>query len=130
MFLEIAKLVILIGGIALLSPFGLIVASGAVGFAFGLTAIAGVLLVLREGVSPARLIVGFIQPVIACGVMAVVVWLVNRALLAADIGHPAIRLCAMIVTGAFAYVSAALVIARESSRDLLQLVKKALHRGA
>lgn len=130
MFLEVAKLVILIGGIALLAPFGLLVASGAVGFAFGLTAIAGVLLVLREGVSPWRLIVGFMQPVIACGVMAAVVLLVNRGLLAADIDHPAIRLCAMIVTGAFAYVSSALVIARETSRDLLSLVKKALHRGA
>ena len=130
MFLEVAKLVILIGGIAVLAPFGLVVASGAVGFAFGLTAIAGVLLVVREGVSPWRLIVGFIQPVLACGVMAVVVLLVNRSLLAADIDHPAIRLCAMIVTGAFAYVSSALLIAREGSRDLLQLVKKALHRGA
>jgi PST family polysaccharide transporter len=128
MLLEIGKLVVLIGGIAALNSFGLLVASGSVGIAFGATAIAGVLLVVREGVSVRRLLVGFMQPVLACCVMALVVWLVYRGLIALDVTHPSVLLVAMVLTGAFSYVCAALVIARESSRDLLQLVKKALRR--
>jgi len=128
MALEVAKVVILIGGIALLQPFGLLVASSSVGVAFGATAFAGVVLVTREGASPARLFVGFIQPVLACGVMALVVWLVHDGLVALDLDHPGILLSAMVVTGAFAYVCAALVFARETSRDLLTLLRKALHR--
>jgi PST family polysaccharide transporter len=130
MILEVAKLILLIGGIAALHAFGLIVAAGAVGIAFGVTCIAGVVMVAREGVSSARLFMGFLRPVLACGVMAVVVGLVHRGLDAVGIAAPAIHLSAMVVTGAFAYVSTALVIARETSRDLLALVKQALHRGA
>jgi PST family polysaccharide transporter len=129
MVLELAKIVILLGGIALLAPYGLLVAAAAVGIAFGVTAIAGVALVTREGVSAVRLAVGFVQPVLACGVMAGVVLLVERALTAIGVDHPAILLVAMIVAGAIAYVAAALVIARSASRDLLQLVKKALRKA-
>ncbi|MDQ3337677.1 MAG: oligosaccharide flippase family protein [Myxococcota bacterium] len=130
MILEIAKMVILIGGIAILHPYGLLVASGSVGFAFGLTAIGGVLLVVREGVSASRLFIGFIQPVLACGVMALVVYLVHEGLRSIGLDHPAILLSAMIVTGGLAYVCAALLLARETSKDLLALLKKALHKGA
>ncbi|HLL24166.1 MAG TPA: oligosaccharide flippase family protein, partial [Kofleriaceae bacterium] len=130
MILEVAKVILLIGGIALLHRFGLVIASGAVGVAFGVTALAGIALVTREGVSPSRLFLGFIQPVIACGVMAATVWLVRIGLVRVGLGHPAILLVAMIATGAIAYVSAALVLARETAKDLLGLVRKALHRGA
>lgn len=128
MILEVAKVGLLIGGIALLAPHGLLVASGAVGVAYGATAIAGVLLVTREGVRSSRLLAGFVRPLLACGVMAGAVWLVKRGLMATGIEHPAIYLVAMIVAGAIAYVAAALVIARDSSRDLLGLVKKALRK--
>ena len=128
MLLEVVKVAILIGGIALLHPFGLLVASGSVGVAFGVPAIVGAFLVTREGVSPTRLAIGFLQPVLACGVMAIFVWLVHEGLVAIDLDHPAIQLSAMVVTGALIYVGAVLVIARERSRDLLGLVKQALHR--
>jgi hypothetical protein len=39
-------------------------------------------------------------------------------------------LIAMIAVGAIAYVAAALVICRETARDLLSLVRRALHRPA
>ena len=70
MFLEVAKVGVLIGGFFALQPFGLRWAATAVGIAFGLNAIAGVWIVSREGPSPRRLVLGFLQPLLACGVMA------------------------------------------------------------
>jgi PST family polysaccharide transporter len=128
MWLEIAKVGLLIGGIAALAPLGLRTAAGAVGIAFGATAIAGVALVVREGPRPAKLLVGFLQPLLACGVMGCAVWLVGRGLDAAGVTRPMVYVVVEIVAGALAYTVAALAIARESSRDLLQLLKKALKR--
>jgi PST family polysaccharide transporter len=128
MVLELAKVVLLIAGIAVLQPLGLRVASGAVGLAFGATAIAGILLVMREGPSPRRLLAGFLQPLAACGVMMAAVLGVRYLLLQADLDHPALLLFAMVLTGAAAYVIAALALCRATARDLIDLVKKALRR--
>jgi PST family polysaccharide transporter len=130
MFLEVAKVVVIVGGIAALAPFGLRVAAGAVGIAFGATAVAGVIIVARgpDGPSPWRLFVGFFQPLVACAVMAGAVLGVHLALRVAGFDHPAIYLVAEIAAGAIAYVAAALVICRETSRDLIGLLKKTLRR--
>jgi lipopolysaccharide exporter len=128
MLLELAKVAVLIGGMFLLRPYGLRVTAGAVGLAFGFTAIAGVAIVAREGVSPLRLAIGFCQPLGACAVMAVAVWLTHRGLVQADLDHPAILLVAEIVVGAIAYVAAALVLCRATTRDLLGLFRRALRR--
>lgn len=138
MVLEIAKLGLLIGGIAALSrianasdelrPYAVQIASGAIGVAFGATAVAGIALVMREGPSPRRLAQGFLQPLAACGVMAAVVWAVHAALRALGVEHPAVLLAAMIAVGAAVYVGAALVICRDTVRDLLSLVKRAVRR--
>ncbi len=128
MVLELAKLALLTIGIVILQRFGLRAASGAVGIAFGLTAIAGVILVSREGPSPGRLVAGFLQPLAACAAMAAAVSGTHRGLLAIGWDHPAILLAAMIVVGAGSYVVAALVICRDTARDLLGLVKQALSR--
>ena len=128
MFLEVAKLGLLLGGIALLSPYGLRVASSAIGIAFGLTAIGGVLMVMREGPSPAKLFVGFMQPLLACGVMAAAVLGVHHGLRVAGIEHAWIYLIVEILVGAIVYVAAALVICRETSKDLLGLIKQALRK--
>jgi hypothetical protein len=68
------------------------------------------------------------QPLAACGVMAAAVLGVREVLIALGAEHPAIYLFPMIVVGAAAYVGSALVIARETSRDLLSLLKQALRR--
>ncbi|CAN5751247.1 colanic acid undecaprenyl disphosphate flippase WzxC [soil metagenome] len=128
MFLEVAKVVILIGGMTLLAPYGLRAAAGAVGIAFGLTAIAGIAVVVREGVSPYRLFLGFFQPLLACMVMAVAVYLTYRGLIAVGLSHPAILLVGEILVGAIAYVAAALLLARETAVDLLSLLKRALKK--
>ena len=129
MFLEIAKVGVLIGGIGMLSPHGLRVASSAVGIAFGLTAIGGVAMVMREGPSPKRLFIGFLQPLAACAVMGAAVWLVHHGLRAADVGHPVVYLLTEIIVGASAYVIAALILCRATSKDLLGLLKQALKRN-
>ncbi|MGE0545960.1 MAG: oligosaccharide flippase family protein [Kofleriaceae bacterium] len=128
MFLELIKIVLLLVGIAVLQRFGLRAAAGAVGVAFGLTAIAGISVVVREGASWTRLFVGFFQPLVACGVMAVAVFGVEYALAQGGIDHPAIRLVVGIIVGAVTYVSVALVVCRSTAKDLLQLLKKALKR--
>ena len=124
MALELAKLALLLLGIIVLQPFGLRAATFAVGIAFGVTAIGGVVLVMREGPSPRRLLAGFLQPLAACAVMAAAV-LGVRELLAGHV-HTGVLFAAMIATGAVAYVVAALVICRATARDLLALVKQAL----
>ena len=128
MVLEVAKVGILIGGIWLLHGFGLRVAAGAVGIAFGATAIAGVVLVSKEGPSVTKLVTGFVQPLLACGVMAAAVYGTYLILTNLGVTHPAIQLVAMIVAGAVAYVPAALVLCRETTKDLLQLLKRALNK--
>jgi len=128
MFLELAKVALLLGAFVLLHRFGLRAAAGAVGFAFGATAVAGVFVVVREGVSPVRLFVGFMQPLIACGVMAAAVTVVRLVLFALGIDHPAAVLVIEIAVGAVVYVAAALRVARETSRDLLDLVRRAIRR--
>jgi lipopolysaccharide exporter len=128
MFLELAKVAFIIIGIGVMAPYGLRVAAGAIGIAFGLTAIAGIAMVVRHGASPARLAAGFLRPLLACAVMAAAVWLTGRGLEAVGVEHPSIYVIVQIVVGAIAYVGAALVFARETSKDLLQLLAKALKK--
>jgi lipopolysaccharide exporter len=128
MLLEIAKLVMLLALIALLQPWGVRAAAAAVGIAFGLTSVAAVIMVMREGPSPRRLLVGFLQPLTACGIMGGAVYGTWRLLELLGVDYAAIQLAAMIAVGGISYVIAALVICRESARDLLQLLRKALKR--
>ena len=130
MFLEVGKIVLLIGGIIILQPYGVRAAACAVGLAFGATAIAGIALVAREGPSPRRLLVGFLQPLAACGVMAAVALGARAALVGAGLSEPGLLLVVMIVTGAITYVGAALVICRATALDLLDLMRRAIRRPA
>jgi lipopolysaccharide exporter len=128
MFLEIAKVVFIIAGIGVVSQYGLRVAAGAVGVAFGLTALAGVAMVVRHGPSPTRLAAAFLQPLAACAVMASAVWLAQMGLRGLGVQQAWLYLIVEIIVGAAAYVGGALIICRETSRDLLGLLKKALKR--
>lgn len=128
MFLELLKIGLLILGIAALHPFGLEAAAGAVGIAFGFTALLGIWVVVREGASWRALLSGFARPLLACGVMALAVLGVDRVLVALGWDYPIIQLVVEIVVGAVAYVIAAFAFARETAIDLLQLLKKALKR--
>jgi hypothetical protein len=129
MFLEIAKVAFIVGGIGVTAQWGVRASAGAVGLAFGLTALAGIAMVVRHGPSPTRLAAGFIQPLAACAFMAAAVWLTHMGLRATGLSHPSVYVLVEIVVGAVAYTGAALVLCRETSRDLLQLLAKALKRS-
>ncbi len=134
MVLEVVKVVLLLAGIAVLSRFGVRVAASAVGITFGGQAIIGVMMVTAHGVggtrpSVARLAIGFLQPLLACGMMVAGVYGTHVLLGALGNDMPLIELVSEIVVGALVYVVSALVIARETSRDLLRLLKRALKKS-
>jgi PST family polysaccharide transporter len=122
MYLELIKLAILIGGLVLLAPFGLRVASCAVGLSFAVTAFGGFVKIAREGVSGRALLDGFVRPLLACAVMALGVFAVHSTCRALGMQHPATYVVADIIGGAAVYVLAASVIARRSSRELVALI--------
>lgn len=131
MVLELAKLIVLLAGIAALARFGLTAAAAAVGVAFGASALAGVALAgggAHGGPSRARMLAGFVRPLAACAVMAASALGVRALLACAGCEHPGVQLAAMVVVGAVAYVGAALAICRDAARDLLELTRQALRR--
>jgi O-antigen/teichoic acid export membrane protein len=127
MWLELAKVILLIGGLFALRGFGLHWAATAVGIAYGVTAIAGVFLVAQEGPSIKRLAIGFMQPLIACAAMAGAV-LGVRQVLGDSGGHPGLLLLAEIGVGVVVYVGVALVVCRSTAMDLLRLAKAVIKR--
>jgi hypothetical protein len=126
MSLEIGKVVVLIGGLFALSGFGLRWASTAVGISFGLNAIAAMWMVSNEGVSPRRLAAGFVQPLLACAVMAAAVIGVRQALTGRT--PAAAQLVLEIATGAVVYVGAAFVFCRATARDLIGVARSVVAR--
>lgn len=126
MFLEVGKLVVLLGLMALLAPLGLHWVASAVGVSYGLMCIAGIALVSREGPSWRRLLVSFVQPLAACVVMAAVIEVIEQPF--GHLLHPGIQLPLEIVAGGVAYVAAALVLCRATVRDLLDLARRARKR--
>jgi len=131
MYLELAKLGILFGGIAILQQWGIRAAACAVGVAFGTNALVGIWVVSTgDGPtpSPARLLSGFVRPLLACGAMAVAVLGARWLLSSAGITDPAIRLPVEIAVGGLAYVPAAFVFAGPIARDLIVVLRQ-LRRG-
>jgi PST family polysaccharide transporter len=128
MFLEVGKLALILGGIVVLAPYGVVVAAGAVGFAFGVSAVLGVVMVVvddrQHGPSPRRLLLGFAQPLLACAAMAAAV-LVLRFQVLQGSGLPAIAtLLIEVVVGGLVYVATALVVCRTTAKDLLSMLSK------
>jgi PST family polysaccharide transporter len=130
MYLEVVKIVMLLGGMLALSPFGARVAAGAVGIAFALNAVLGVWLVLHNGPRPRVLIEGFLRPLFAAGVMAGAVLAVRFALEDAGVTRTGVLLAAEIVVGAVIYVGVALVVCRDTARDLLRVLRDLRKRRA
>jgi hypothetical protein len=124
MWLEIVKLGVLLLSIALLSRWGLEAAAAGVGVAFGFAAIVGVWAVLGDGPSPVKVARGFLEPLLACGVMVAVVLAMRHALVG-SVG-PWAELVLEIAVGGATYVVAALVICRGTARDFLTLAKGVL----
>jgi PST family polysaccharide transporter len=128
MYLEMLKIVTLLGGMLALSPFGAHAAAGAVGAAFAINAVLGVWLVLQNGPRPRVLIEGFLRPLFAAGAMAAAVLAVRFGLQELGVEQVGMLLVAEIVVGAIVYVGVALVVCRDTARDLLSVVRQVRSR--
>lgn len=130
MYLEMLKIVCLLGGILVLSPFGIQVAACAVGFAFAVNAVLGVWLVLQNGPRPRVLIEGFLRPLAASAIMAGAVLAVRFSFQRYGLDHPGFLLLIEILVGAAVYVPVALVLCRDTTRDLLGVLRDLRKRRA
>jgi hypothetical protein len=130
MVLELLKLILLFGCIAAFSSLGPVWTAASVGIAFGVQSIVMIGLVIYTDGVPARPVIGAVlRPLAACGVMAAAVLGVRHGLAALGVDEATAVLPLEIAIGAAVYVAAALVIAGPTSRDFLQLLRRALKRG-
>ena len=131
MLLDLLKLVLLFGGIVALSPLGPVWTAGAVGIAFGGQSLIKIGLVVRTDELPLRpLASAVLRPLAACAVMAAAVLATRSGLEALGVESIGVRLVVEIAVGAITYVVAALIVARSIALDFLQLLRRALKRGA
>ena len=131
MLLDLLKLVLLFGGIVVLSPLGPVWTAAAVGIAFGGQSLIKIGLVVRtDGLPVWPLASAVLRPLAACAVMAAVVLAVRSGLDALGIESVGLRLVLEIAAGAVTYVVAAFVVAGSIARDFLLLLRRALKRGA
>lgn len=130
MVLEALKLVLLLGCIAAFAKLGPLWSAGAVGLAFATHALVmAVLLVRVDRIPAADLASAFFRPLLASLVMGAAVLGARQFLLAHGVTSRLLLLVIEITVGALVYIPVALVVARETSRDFISRVKKALHRG-
>ncbi len=129
MFLEVAKIVLLMVGIAVFSPWGVRASAAAVGLAFGASAIAGIGMVASDGVSLARLVRGFFEPLAACALMCGVVLAVRYGVPGFEHLHPVAKVAIEICLGGVVYTAAALVLCRATANDMLGLLRGAIKRS-
>ncbi|HEY2405115.1 MAG TPA: oligosaccharide flippase family protein [Polyangiaceae bacterium] len=126
-WLELWKLVLLIGGICTFGRISPEWTCAAVGVSFGLHGLASLWVVRRLDRVPLRRSLGSLAPALgACLAMVVGILLVRHALGALGPVRPAFELTCEVLVGAVTYLLAALVLAREASRELLGKVSDAL----
>ncbi|WP_233562522.1 oligosaccharide flippase family protein [Sorangium cellulosum] len=130
MILEWLKVGAIIGGIALLGSIGGVLwACAGVGVAFGVHALASLWVVQRaDGVPYMRLLRPLIRPLIACLPMVAAVLAVRYGVRELGPLPRGFRLGAEVVAGGSVFVASALLIARQASRDFLQLAREAVRR--
>jgi PST family polysaccharide transporter len=131
MCLELLKLVLLFGCIVAFSSLGPVWTAASVGIAFGAQALVAIGLVIATDAVPAwPLVSALLRPLAACGVMAGAVLGVREGMIGLGVTGANAILPVEIIVGALVYVAAALAIAGPTARDFLQLLRRALKRGA
>jgi len=130
MILEAIKLALLLGCIAAFAKWGPLWSAGAVGLAFAVHALMmATLVVVTDGISARELASGFFRPIVACLIMAAAVIGVRHGLVARGVKSQWVLLIVETTVGGLVYIPAALLVARETSLEFLQRVRKALKRG-
>jgi PST family polysaccharide transporter len=130
MMLNVAKVILLvpcIAGLGLLG--GPLWACAGVGVAFAFQSIASMAVVARQdGVKMSAFLMKCLLPLLACGPMVAVVLATRWGLAQARIDVRGLNLVVEMIAGGLAYVVAAPVIARSTSRELLDLVRAAIRK--
>ena len=130
MLLEILKVALLLGCIAGFSVLGPVWSAAAVGIAFGTHALVMIGLVVRlDGIPLVKSAGGFLRPLMACGVMTAAVLGTRWGLAAVGVTQPGVLVPLEIVAGGLSYVPAAFVFAPATTRDFLQLLRRAVRRA-
>jgi PST family polysaccharide transporter len=125
--LEVFKLVAVIALLLTIGRASPLWACRAVGIAFALHALASMAVVQAlDGVPMTSLVTRCLPPLAACVPIVAAVEVVRLGLAHAGIHGRGVGLAAEIVAGALAYVGAASVVARSASRDLLDLMRRAV----
>ena len=129
--LEVSKLVILFALMVLAAPLGMMAMCVAVGIAFLFQAVAGLFVVTREGLPFWGTLLRIARPLFSTVPMAAAVLGLRWALAAAGLTHPVVSLVLEIVVVGVVYVGSAFVLAGETARELLEMVRevRARRRG-
>jgi lipopolysaccharide exporter len=130
MKMEWLTLALLMGLIATLGRISPVWTCYAVGIAYTFRAVGGIYLASSVSGTPMwRFFSRLLPPLLACLPLAAGVWGIRLGL--TRLGLPtALRLVVEILGGAAVYVVSALVIARQATRDLLDMVRSRRHRAA
>jgi len=131
MMLQLLKLVLLFSCIVAFHSLGPVWTAASVGIAFGGQSLVSIGLVIYTDAIPTwPLVSAVVRPLAACGVMAAGVLGARHGMVALGVDSPKATLPVEIVAGVVTYVMAALVLAGPTARDFLQLLRRALKRGA
>jgi lipopolysaccharide exporter len=129
MALELLKIISLVGFMYLLRPLGPLMTACAVGCAFTAHTIASIGLVRwLDGVPFFGFLQRAVPPIVACVPMVAAVLAVRIGMQRIGLEQKFVTLGIEIVAGALAYVVGALVIARSTSRDFLELLMRQIRR--
>lgn len=124
--LEVLRLVALVALLFTMGRLGPLWACAAVGVAFGLHALASMVVVqVTDGIGAGALLARCAPPLAACVCMAAAVLATRVGLAHAGVHAKGLDLVIEITSGAVAYVAAALALARSTSEDFLALVRRA-----
>jgi len=120
LWLELLKLVGLMGGIATFGRVSPLWTCGAVGFAFALHALASLVVVARVEALPLKASIGSLLPALgACVPMVAAVLALRAGLAAWGEPKPWVSLALQVIAGALAYAGGAWLVARRPTEDLL-----------
>ena len=131
MWIEWLTVAVLLLGVVTIGRFSPLWTCVAVGIAFGVQALTGLLVVrAADGITLRRLVGSVVAPLGACVALALAVVAVRYGAGTESWGAPLLALVAETVAGAITYLVTAFVVARDSSVELVRRVLEAFGRRA
>ena len=121
--IEVTKMFLLFAMMIAAAPYGIMAMCTAVGAAFLFQALAGLWVVTRDGLSLSATLLRLARPLLSTLPMAAAVLAVRWGLAAIGLRSAQLGLIIEIVVGAVVYVPSALLIAGDTARDLLSLIR-------